>query len=141
MWFSPTSLPCDKKSTVHITKNEEFHERTRRLKLIITLFSITIAYRAGTIILPFVSTLPQIADFFSKSHTIDFFRQFTSDLSQHCLHREFERGWRVGGRRIRGTRERNSSAQWPTISVIISALDAFRPHDFKMRHTGFRIFV
>lgn len=39
---------------------------------------------------PLCSSNPsQIADFFTKSHTVDHFHQFLSELSLHFLHRDF----------------------------------------------------
>ena len=70
--YAPTPMYYDNKSAIQLAHNTIFHERTKHIK--IDCHFVRHHLQLGTISLPFLPSTLQLADFFTKSHTIARFR-------------------------------------------------------------------
>ncbi|CAL2261253.1 unnamed protein product [Prunus armeniaca] len=75
----PTPMYRDNKSAIQIAHNSVFHESTKHIEL--ACHFVRHHFQTGTISLPFVSSTMQLANFFTKSHTLARFRFLLSKLS------------------------------------------------------------
>jgi hypothetical protein len=75
----PTPMYCNNQSSIQIAHNSFFHERTKHIEINCHLTRHHLKY--GTITLPFVSFSLQIADFFTKAHSISHFHFLSGKLS------------------------------------------------------------
>lgn len=65
---SATPMYIDNQSAIQIAKNLVFHERTKHIE--INCHFVRHYFLAGSILLPHTSSTTQLADFFTKSHTV-----------------------------------------------------------------------
>jgi hypothetical protein len=73
-----TTLYCGNQSAIHITKNPEFHERTKHIDIDYHFTHRT--YLEGIIPLSYIGTASQIADSFTKSLPLKTFQPFLFKL-------------------------------------------------------------
>jgi len=75
----PTPMYYDNQSSIQIAHNSIFHKRTKHIEIYCHLTRHHLKH--GTIALPFVSFSLQIADFFTKAHSISHFHFLVGKLS------------------------------------------------------------
>jgi hypothetical protein len=74
----PTPMYCDNQSSIQMAHNSVFHERTKHIEIDCHL---TRHHASMAPLLCLVSSSLQIADFFTKSHSISHFRFLVGKLS------------------------------------------------------------
>jgi len=78
-FFHPTPMYCDNQSSIQIAYNSVFHKRTKHIEIDCHLTRHHVKH--GTIALPFVPSSLQIADFFTKTHSISRFHFLVGKFS------------------------------------------------------------
>ena len=74
-----TPIYGDNQSAIKIVGNPIFHERMKHLE--VALHFVRYHYLAGTLSLPYLASTQQIADLFTKAHTLSHFQFLLSKLS------------------------------------------------------------
>ena len=74
-----TPMYCDNKSVIQIAHNSVFYEQTKHIEIDCHLTRHL--FKHGTFTLPFVSSSLQLADFFTKSHSVFRFHFLVGKLS------------------------------------------------------------
>jgi hypothetical protein len=75
----PTPMYCDNRSSIQIAQNSVFLEQTKHIE--IDCYLTRHHLKHDTIALPFVPSSLQIADFFTKAHSISYFCFLVDKLS------------------------------------------------------------
>jgi hypothetical protein len=74
-----TPMYCENQSSIQIAHNSVFHKRTKHIE--IDYYLTRHHLKHDTITIPFISSSLQIVDFFTKSHSISYFRFLVGKLS------------------------------------------------------------
>ena len=77
-----TTIYCDSQSTIHLTKNQMYHERTKRIDVKFHFIRDTIAKRK--VLVQKISTKENLADMFTKPILIYKFKQCLNWVGIRC---------------------------------------------------------